>query len=169
MTAGAYSLLAVVLYHTGDFNQVCCYPFVLVFLEHVWHSDTKIDSFLYQSLSVNQHSLRYWFICSTCIFLLFKAYKNSSCIQYERASCFAFSYKCIIDDQLFVITGNNLSAKGFGYQRERIRAWPSRHHEELWGSCCVLLQTSTYGAGSQVCFFLLVHTLLSLYKMSQTL
>lgn len=26
MTAGAYSLLAVVLYHTGDFNQVCCYP-----------------------------------------------------------------------------------------------------------------------------------------------
>lgn len=23
MTAGAYSLLAVVLYHTGDFNQVC--------------------------------------------------------------------------------------------------------------------------------------------------
>jgi hypothetical protein len=25
MTAGAYSLLAVVLYHTGDFNQV--YPF----------------------------------------------------------------------------------------------------------------------------------------------
>lgn len=27
MTAGAYSLLAVVLYHTGDFNQVCCYPF----------------------------------------------------------------------------------------------------------------------------------------------
>jgi len=27
MTAGAYSLLAVVLYHTGDFNQVCVlYP-----------------------------------------------------------------------------------------------------------------------------------------------
>lgn len=25
MTAGAYSLLAVVLYHTGDFNQVYCY------------------------------------------------------------------------------------------------------------------------------------------------
>lgn len=25
MTAGAYSLLAVVLYHTGDFNQVCIY------------------------------------------------------------------------------------------------------------------------------------------------
>lgn len=24
MTAGAYSLLAVVLYHTGDFNQVYC-------------------------------------------------------------------------------------------------------------------------------------------------
>ncbi len=25
MTAGAYSLLAVVLYHTGDFNQVKCH------------------------------------------------------------------------------------------------------------------------------------------------
>ena len=32
MTAGAYSLLAVVLYHTGDFNQVL-QPFLfLVFL-----------------------------------------------------------------------------------------------------------------------------------------
>lgn len=30
MTAGAYSLLAVVLYHTGDFNQVCFGPFCFV-------------------------------------------------------------------------------------------------------------------------------------------
>jgi hypothetical protein len=29
MTAGAYSLLAVVLYHTGDFNQVYVYSVAL--------------------------------------------------------------------------------------------------------------------------------------------
>jgi archaellum biogenesis protein FlaJ (TadC family) len=32
MTAGAYSLLAVVLYHTGDFNQVIFFLAMLLFL-----------------------------------------------------------------------------------------------------------------------------------------
>lgn len=32
MTAGAYSLLAVVLYHTGDFNQVSYFSTMLPFL-----------------------------------------------------------------------------------------------------------------------------------------
>lgn len=39
-TASAYSLLAVVLYHTGDFNQVFApfYIFCHLFIEFFWHS-----------------------------------------------------------------------------------------------------------------------------------
>lgn len=43
MTAGAYSLLAVVLYHTGDFNQVLCYLcyFFVSFCSILYRHDTK--------------------------------------------------------------------------------------------------------------------------------
>ena len=41
MTAGAYSLLAVVLYHTGDFNQVFHIICVLVLVNKI-ASETKV-------------------------------------------------------------------------------------------------------------------------------
>lgn len=46
--------------------------------------------------------------------------------------------------------GNNLPAKGFGYQWERTWAWSSRHDEELWGSFCFLLPSPTHGTGTEV-------------------
>lgn len=51
------------------------------------------------------------------------------------------------------IAGHNLPTKSFGHQWERTGIGSSRYHEKLWGSCSVLLSTSTYRVGSQVCFF----------------
>jgi hypothetical protein len=48
LTANAYSLLAVVLYHTGDFNQVCQWVFLVIFLyvqEHCLISLRRKDFF----------------------------------------------------------------------------------------------------------------------------
>ncbi|KAJ4952325.1 hypothetical protein NE237_029157 [Protea cynaroides] len=47
MTAGAYSLLAVVLYHTGDFNQVCktC---TVSFTSYLWSVSSKHCSYIHQ-------------------------------------------------------------------------------------------------------------------------
>jgi len=54
--------------------------------------------------------------------------------------------------QFVPISGHSLSTESSGYQWERTRSWSSRYNEELWRSCCLLLQTSTHRAGSKVCF-----------------
>ena len=48
MTAGAYSLLAVVLYHTGDFNQVFALKYVNISI-HASHDQIYLHCFLTDS------------------------------------------------------------------------------------------------------------------------
>ena len=89
MTAGAYSLLAVVLYHTGDFNQVYALMFfqvsnvknLLLFIKHMNYYLLLINTGNWEELVKEKQTTRY---SLTTKFIYLKNFKFSTTLITKK-------------------------------------------------------------------------------------
>lgn len=88
MTAGAYSLLAVVLYHTGDFNQVIFISFMFWYWWTLFHPIKIKIHFLYSSMTI-------FHLCAPHFYQIEKVHVVESNCLYKAWLSFSYAL-CIL-------------------------------------------------------------------------